>query len=295
MVLKNTHLKLDRLGLESLENLECYDRTTHAYFQYNNLRELSDQFSFMPNLIFLVAFNNKIESVNDELLNCTKLEVLDLSNNQINKIQLENLPKSLLVLNLKGNPISQDSEFLDQCLSCLPNLIELNEVLVTSEMRARNKFCLFNETTSNQDKDCNSDLEYGMSQSFESFTVEKLRSLPPKDGSILEYSRKYNKHPQIIYSNKERFPLTNVSFVRPDSEEIEQLEKSRSHNTLTFEQLLIEQKQLHIQRQQMLIEEMEQARLEFKKKHDQLLQESRKRREGYKQTNETTKAEVTNS
>lgn len=131
-ILQITKLKLDRCGIKKLENLECFDKVTHAYFQYNEIEEISDAFTFMPNLLFLAIFNNKIKKI-ENLSSNIKLEFLDISNNNISDFDVNELPKSIRYLNYNGNPCCEDKELRLKLIKHLPKIRKINEMKVTLE------------------------------------------------------------------------------------------------------------------------------------------------------------------
>lgn len=137
-MLRVNKLHLDRLGIESLDNLECYTNVTHAYLQYNQIQEMSDALTFLPNLTFLALFNNKICKM-EHISTLEQLEYLDVANNNIQELIVTELPASIRFFNIDGNPCVDTEEKSKQvrnmCIKYLPNLIVMNECPVTREER----------------------------------------------------------------------------------------------------------------------------------------------------------------
>jgi Leucine-rich repeat (LRR) protein len=99
-LLKLTHIHLDRENIVMIDNLAEYlGPITNLYLQHN-LIERIENLEFLTNLKFLVLSNNQIEKI--ENLKCLKkLKFLDLSFNLIQEFNVEELPSSLIILDLR--------------------------------------------------------------------------------------------------------------------------------------------------------------------------------------------------
>jgi septum formation inhibitor MinC len=229
----------------------------------------------MSHLKFLVMFNNQITEVTDELATCTSLEVLDLSNNQITSVDIQSLPTSLLVLNLKGNPICNDSRIMDSLLQQLPKLIELNDVTITKEMRENGVFISTEQDEEEEAEDT--------SESFESFTMDKLRQ---SSNSFLQSPRPLSARDTTL-ADQSSAAIDSIESVRSsfqrDLEDPYDHEEKRQHNLTIYQELLLKSKQIQSERQQVLINDLEQLRHNFKQRKDKVIEESRKRRQQKKQ------------
>jgi Leucine-rich repeat (LRR) protein len=99
-LLKLTHIHLDRENIVMIDNLAEYlGPITNLYLQHN-LIERIENLEFLTNLKFLVLSNNRIKKI--ENLKCLKkLKFLDLSFNLILKFNVDELPSSLIILDLR--------------------------------------------------------------------------------------------------------------------------------------------------------------------------------------------------
>lgn len=214
----------------------------------NEIQELSDQFQCLPNLLFLVLFNNKITEVNDELCECSKLEVLDLSYNNITKIKIDALPTSLLSLNISHNVIENENDILTRIMNELPNLIELNEVTITKRMREEKQFI----TT---DASRTTSISEGSVDGLESCTIDKLRQSHSRLLGATQTTRK---------NDTQDFNMGKLPFWRDTLTDLEQ--RRYSHNSTMYQELLNQQQQLQNQRMKTMQEELEQLKLRVNKK-----------------------------
>jgi len=139
-VLQVKNINLENCNIFEMENLECYSLCTHLYLQHNHIKEISDQFIFMPELLFLALFDNKILRV-EHLRELTKLQFLDISQNHILKLDIDELPLNLQYLNMSGNPFCADEGsyqfYRDRLIKNLPKLVLLDKIVVTREERER--------------------------------------------------------------------------------------------------------------------------------------------------------------
>ena len=120
-----SHLRLDREKLTSFElNLKVLPNVTHVYLQHNLLKSINIQSDY---IVFLCLSNNHLSDITITLPN---LIVLDLENNQIS--DLSNLSPSIEYLVIRGNPICKQRDHATLFLKMLPNLKELDDVMIST-------------------------------------------------------------------------------------------------------------------------------------------------------------------
>ncbi|KAK6473164.1 leucine-rich repeat-containing protein 46-like [Huso huso] len=117
-------VRLDRESLSAIGNLECLGPVHSLYLQHNNIKKI-ENLEFLSNLRFLTLAGNKICKT-ENLKSLEKLGFLDLSDNLIDHLDLGEMPKSLFILNLKGNPCVKEKGYRDRVAAALPCLKELD-------------------------------------------------------------------------------------------------------------------------------------------------------------------------
>ncbi|XP_038045204.1 leucine-rich repeat-containing protein 46-like [Patiria miniata] len=130
---KLTHLRLDRENIGEIDDLEMMGPVTNLYLQQNRIRKIENLES-LQSLRFLTLADNQIERV-ENLSVLPELKLLDLSSNQIRDFNTDELPKTLLILNMEGNPCSQQPEYRKRILLAFPNLKQLDGDDVTRQER----------------------------------------------------------------------------------------------------------------------------------------------------------------
>lgn len=130
-----THLRLDRERIKEIDGLELLGGSvTNIYLQVNNIERIGN-LDCCKNLSFLALSNNRIRKV--ENLTCLKkLLFLDLSENRIKDLDVEELPESVVILNLKGNPCTETDSYRARIIRHLPRLKQLDLLEVTKEERS---------------------------------------------------------------------------------------------------------------------------------------------------------------
>jgi Leucine-rich repeat (LRR) protein len=232
----------------------------------NQIREISDQFELMPDIKFLALFGNQITRVEKELSTCTKLEYLDVSNNQIELLELESLPKSIQILNIQENPIASQIT-LEQAKQALPKLIMFNDNPIDNKQAATNQ----------------EDLESVTAEKLaQSVTKEEFAKLRPLSASSTTLANTTNY--QSSY-DKEKFDREYLQIVeqieqQEDDAEIEDDEekKHREKNSVVYEQMSLVSKSWQLEHQQQLIQEIESMKELVTQKRLELTNQSRKRR-----------------
>lgn len=134
-LLQVTHLRLDRLGISMMENLELYSNCTHLYLQSNSISRI-EGLEFMPNLRFLVLARNRIQKV-ENVIFLENLQYLDLSDNAIDELDVDELPdQALAYVSFAGNACAEKEQYRSQLVGHLPLLREIDGRAVTvSEKR----------------------------------------------------------------------------------------------------------------------------------------------------------------
>jgi len=108
-LLELSHVRLDREQIGEIDNLDCLGPVTNLYLQKNEIRRI-ENLDVLPKLRFLTLADNKITRV-ENLSVLTKLQFLDLSGNQIDHFDAEEFPQNLLLLHLRGNPCTQQTDY----------------------------------------------------------------------------------------------------------------------------------------------------------------------------------------
>ncbi|XP_039602288.1 geranylgeranyl transferase type-2 subunit alpha [Polypterus senegalus] len=118
---------LSKKNLTNLCHLDQMQLVTHMNLTSNRLKSLPIHLSMMQCLEVLEASDNEIESL-EGLVQLPRLQEISLQNNRISKIgdlrPLASCP-SLILLNLKGNPITEVPDFESELSELLPSLKDL--------------------------------------------------------------------------------------------------------------------------------------------------------------------------
>eukprot|EP00759_Apiculatamorpha_spiralis_P015472 PhF_6_TR22204/c0_g1_i2/m.31340 len=122
-VLELQILRMDKMRLTAIDDLECLTDLRQVYLQHNFIRKM-EGFEFMLSLTTLNLSHNNIAAIDG--IYDLPIESLDLSFNEIQGCDVSrDLPyKTLRYFNLQGNPCGGkcDSEILSWCT----NLVEFN-------------------------------------------------------------------------------------------------------------------------------------------------------------------------
>ncbi|XP_078572780.1 leucine-rich repeat-containing protein 46-like [Branchiostoma floridae x Branchiostoma japonicum] len=130
-LMKLTHLRLDRENIGEIDNLECLGPITNIYLQQNQIKKI-ENLECLPKIRFLCLAGNQITKV-ENLQHLTGLGFLDLSENRIVEVNPEELPKSLVILTLNGNPCTERPDYRKQLIQVLPKLQQLDGQQVTRQ------------------------------------------------------------------------------------------------------------------------------------------------------------------
>nr|XP_004655844.2 leucine-rich repeat-containing protein 46 [Jaculus jaculus] len=117
-------VRLDREGITTIKNLEGLQNVHSLYLQANKIQRI-ENLPCIPSLRFLSLAGNQIRKV-ENLLNLQHLQFLDLSENLIETLNLDQLPESLLILNLLGNPCTNQDGYRKMVIGALPLLLDLD-------------------------------------------------------------------------------------------------------------------------------------------------------------------------
>ncbi|EGW05264.1 leucine-rich repeat-containing protein 46 [Cricetulus griseus] len=118
-------VRLDREGITSIRNLEGLRNIHSLYLQLNKIQRI-ENLSCITSLRFLSLAGNQIRQV-ENLLDLQYLQFLDLSENLIEMLKLDELPQSLLILNLCGNPCTNKNGYRKMVIGALPLLLDLDK------------------------------------------------------------------------------------------------------------------------------------------------------------------------
>ncbi|XP_052251222.1 leucine-rich repeat-containing protein 46-like isoform X2 [Dreissena polymorpha] len=120
-----THVRLDRERIGQIDSLELLgDRCTNLYLQ-SNLIETIENLECLKNLTFIILANNRIRKI-ENLKFLKKLLFLDLSENQISAVDKGDVPASVIILNLTGNPCTNYPHYRLTTIADFPNLRQLD-------------------------------------------------------------------------------------------------------------------------------------------------------------------------
>ncbi|RYG50161.1 hypothetical protein EON67_05785, partial [archaeon] len=127
-------LRLGWLGLSHLAHLELFSQLTELYLQHNELDDV-DGLLACRNLEFLALGWNGIASCHG-LRRLRRLLVLDVSGNPIARIEPDDLPPSLRMINVAHTPYAQLPAYRARLLAMLPDCVCIDGVDVTDAERA---------------------------------------------------------------------------------------------------------------------------------------------------------------
>lgn len=122
-------VRLDREGITMIGNLEGLQNIHSLYLQENKIQRIQN-LACVPSLRFLSLAGNRIRQV-ENLLALPYLQFLDLSENLIDSLMLDELPQSLLILNLTGNKCTTQKGYREMVIAVLPLLLDLDKQPVT--------------------------------------------------------------------------------------------------------------------------------------------------------------------
>lgn len=123
--LRSLHtVRLDREQLTAIDNLEGFEATKSLYLQQNRIKNI-ENLDHLLNLRFLTLAQNQIQKLKN-LRSLQRLQFLDVSDNQIDNLETGELPPSLIILHLTGNPCTNNTSYRETVLKALPGLRKLD-------------------------------------------------------------------------------------------------------------------------------------------------------------------------
>lgn len=129
-----SHLRLDRENIREIDGFELLGpRVTNLYLQHNCIEKI-ENLQYVQNVCFLTLSGNKIR-VLEGLAHLSKLSFLDLSHNHIKAFDIDELPQSLIALNLSDNPCTTLPDYRGRIVQDLPKLRQLDNESVTRTER----------------------------------------------------------------------------------------------------------------------------------------------------------------
>lgn len=225
-LLKLTHIHLDRENIIAIDNLAEYlGPITNLYLQHNLINKI-ENLEFLTNLKFLVISHNQIEKV--ENLRCLKqLKFLDLSYNLIDDVDVDELPFSLIILDLRGNKCSLNEACNERLMRCGRNLKQLNGMQLNNEASEQNEE---NENEeSDEDEDDDSDPEFNKNYNEIASKIDNLnddfKKLHNVGQSIIERSKLRQREYEL--KSRKEFELMKLELETIQRELIEKLNQSK--------------------------------------------------------------------
>uniref|UniRef100_A0A2C9KYD9 U2A'/phosphoprotein 32 family A C-terminal domain-containing protein n=1 Tax=Biomphalaria glabrata TaxID=6526 RepID=A0A2C9KYD9_BIOGL len=155
---KKRRIRLDRENIGQIDSCELLSAdVTHLYLQFNKISKI-ENLECLPNLQVLILSENKITTI-ENIDHLNKLVFLDVSNKGDREQQwaryelgiikttkqpashppsVENLPQSIIILNLSGNPCVSQSSYKSNIIKRLPKLKHLDgaEILKEDKLEA---------------------------------------------------------------------------------------------------------------------------------------------------------------
>ena len=134
--MKTMRLAFLNIGPE-IKHLDFFENLESLYMQHNCLKYLyKSSFHLNQKLQILNLSNNKIEKI-EGLVDLPELAFLDISFNQIKTINPKReLPKSMTYLRLHDNPVAtSDPDYRKKCVVALDMLLEMDRVKCVMEER----------------------------------------------------------------------------------------------------------------------------------------------------------------
>jgi hypothetical protein len=223
----------------------------------------------MPNLKFLALFGNRIRSIGKEILNCTNLEYLDVSDNLIENIDWEYLPKSLQILNIQGNPVASTIS-VEEINKQLPKLIVFNDTNL-------------GKTEEVQKEDLEPETATKLAQSVSKEEFANLRPLSRSERPST------NASTSVPIFDKEKLDREYLALVaKIENEDLddnvdtekaeEQILSARDHNNAIYEEMQFSSKTWQLETQKQLIAEIESMKEIVSQRREELAAQSKERR-----------------
>ncbi|KAK2177528.1 hypothetical protein NP493_584g01028 [Ridgeia piscesae] len=151
-----THVRLDRENLAYIDNFELLgEHVTNLYLQKNQI-EIIENLESLRGLQFLTLAANRIRRI-EGLTRLPKLGFLDLSENLIETFDIDEIPQSLIILNLRGNPCTQLADYRGSIIQDIEKLQQLDGEKVTKEEKKDAGYAVSSDDDDAEDDDITSD------------------------------------------------------------------------------------------------------------------------------------------
>lgn len=122
--LTSIHLEWQRV--DEISNLEAFTAAQTLYLQYNRIEVIGGLDDLMG-LQFIALQHNRIRKI-ENLKHLAQLQFLDLSFNKIEDLDEQEIPVSVGLLSLKGNPCTGVSNYKQRVKARLPDLEMLDGI-----------------------------------------------------------------------------------------------------------------------------------------------------------------------
>nr|XP_008111646.1 PREDICTED: leucine-rich repeat-containing protein 46 isoform X2 [Anolis carolinensis] len=205
-------LRLDRERISHITDLEGLEQIHSIYLQQNQIKKI-ENLSCLPNLKFLSLAGNQISKV-ENLRTLLKLQFLDLSQNCIKTLDIDELPQSLVVLDLTGNKCTNQNSYRERVLAALPLLKELD----TKSTPSRNTPVQSKEEDSSEDSDyeewpglsrplsAEKDFFVDLHEEFTSRSARRREEAVKEHEAHLEELKQQQKLRQLIFDTSHNSP-----------------------------------------------------------------------------------------
>ncbi|XP_059169567.1 leucine-rich repeat-containing protein 46-like [Physella acuta] len=122
---KIKRLRLDRENIGGIDGFELLSTdVTHLYLQFNKIQKI-ENLECLPNLQVLILSHNQISKL-EGISHLQKLVFFDISNNCIEELNPDDIPKSIVILNLTDNPCAANVSHRKNLIQWLPKLKHLD-------------------------------------------------------------------------------------------------------------------------------------------------------------------------
>jgi len=182
-IMQLNHVRLDRENICEIDNLDCLGTVTHLYLQHNLIQKI-ENLELLTHLRFLTLSTNKIKKL-ENIKHLLNIKFLDLSDNQIAKIDEDELPKSLIILSLSGNPCANQSEYRLRAIKAVPDLEQLDGVMVTREEKIQAGCQVDSESESEEEEEEEDVADAGTTENGEEKGESDSRSLKKHTDDII--------------------------------------------------------------------------------------------------------------
>eukprot|EP00347_Sterkiella_histriomuscorum_P021756 403332873 len=118
-----------------IENLDIFEHLENLYLQNNKISEIGMGLQMNTNIMFLALQHNNLRSI-EGIKHLKQLSFLDISHNQIENLDVNELPKNIMVMKVFENPFCKTQpDHRKQIVSQLEFLEELDRIKVIQAER----------------------------------------------------------------------------------------------------------------------------------------------------------------